>query len=161
MLRNSALCIYVGSFYSFPLFAYPPGTSNYGSCASSFSRSLSLPPSFTPFLLFHLPASLSSFSLFPEPWLLSHDTASLLPDYVNIRQPVLWPSVKHLLQTVFSLRFNSSKVAGLRGTGRPRHPGRERGKLLFSNVTASPPPSHPQQSISPKPFANLELFSRS
>lgn len=104
---------------------------------------LSLPPSIPFFISSSFCLSLSSFSLFPEPWLLSHDTASLLPDYVNIRQPVLCPSVKHLLQTVFSLTFNSSRVVGVRGTERPRHQGREGQKLLFGNVIAPPPhPSH-------------------
>lgn len=161
MVRNFTIRIYVSSFSSFPpltLLGSPTMVHvPFLSPLSPFFLS-SHPPSISFFSSLPSCLSLFSFSLFPEPWLLSHDTASLLPDYVNIRQSVLWSFVKHLLRTVFSLRFNSFEVAELRGMETPRHGGRERQKVLFGKVTAIHPLT-PQQSISPKPFSSLELFS--
>ena len=55
----------------------------------------------------------------------------------NTRQPALCPSMKHH-PTMFSLQFNSSKVAGLRESGRARNEGRWRQKNLLGRVTGTP-----------------------
>ena len=92
-------------------------------------------------------SSLSSLSFFPassySPLFLSWALASVSGHSLrsarlyNTRQPALCPSTKHH-PTMFSLRFNSSRVAGLRESGRARNEGRWRQKNSFGRVTGTP-----------------------